>query len=128
MKEINFSEMTRQELADYVVGKIVTQGKQCKDDSSCMYSDGKGNHCAVGWVWPDPPSNDDNIEFIADKYEDETPEFILENLDLFDSLQQFHDADKSAHRERLMRKIKADNGIDTSAPHWAAWVDMATSG
>ena len=46
---------TVQEACDYAVEKMVAQQGRCmregKDgDETCAYGDGKGNHCAIGWL------------------------------------------------------------------------------
>jgi len=119
-----------QEACDYSVQKIVEQGGRCYDvvDGVCMYGDGHGNHCAIGWLL-DP----NNKEFMSYKgsfddlppsYPDEVPVIIHNNRDMFAALQDFHDKPGSHAREYYRNRLRDNYKIDTSAPHWQQWVDM----
>lgn len=45
--------MTLQEMFDKAYMGLYSQGfKKCNNSVHCVYSDGKGNHCAWGWVDP----------------------------------------------------------------------------
>lgn len=41
------------DIIDYVTEKLLAQGCRCEVNESCVYSDGEGSHCAVGWLIPD---------------------------------------------------------------------------
>jgi len=119
-----------QEACDYSVQQIVAQGGRCYDvvDGACMYGDGHGNHCAIGWLLD--PDNEDFMSYkgsfddLPTSYPDEVPEVIRDNIDLFTELQCFHDVPESQRREILRDVLRDNYKIDTSAPHWQQWVDM----
>ena len=119
-----------QEACDYSVQKIVKQGGRCYDvvDGVCMYSDGQGNHCSIGWLL-DPNNKElmgctSTIRILVDDFQDEIPQIIKDNLDMFAVLQDFHDEDYSIIREMCRDGLRDNYNIDTSAPHWQQWVDM----
>ena len=123
---------TAQEACDYSVQKLVEQGEQCYDvvnsTSTCMHGDGQGNHCAIGWFLD--PDNEDfmnyygGVQGVVDDFQDEIPQIIKDNLDLFSELQSFHDEGYSIIRENYRNRLRDDHNIDTSAAHWQQWVDM----
>lgn len=45
--------MTNQEALDKVVAHLMSQTEICKIGRRCQYTDGKGNHCAVGALLPE---------------------------------------------------------------------------
>ena len=121
---------TAQEACDYSVQKLVEQGERCYDvvDGVCMYGDGHGNHCAIGWLLD--PNNKDLMSYagsfddLPSSYPDDVPVIIHNNRDLFSELQSFHDAAASHTRENYRNRLRDHHNIDTSAPHWQQWVDM----
>ena len=121
---------TAQEACDYSVQKLVEQGGRCYNvvDGVCVYGDGHGNHCAIGWLLD--PNNKDLMSYagsfddLPSSYPDEVPVIIHNNLDLFAALQDFHDKPDSIIREYYRNRLRYNYKIDTSAPHWQQWVDM----
>ena len=119
-----------QEACDYSVQKLVEQGGRCyhKARGRCLHSDGQGNHCAIGWFLD--PDNEDLMNYVqgvrdvVDDFQDEIPQIIKDNLDLFSELQRFHDQPYSIIREMCRDGLRDNYKIDTSAPHWQQWVDM----
>ena len=121
---------TAQEACDYSVQQIVKQGGRCYDvvDGVCMYSDGQGNHCAIGWLL-DPNNKelmnyDESVQDVVEDFPDDVPEVIKDNIDLFSELQRFHDQPNSIIREMCRDGLRYNYKIDTSAPHWQQWIDM----
>lgn len=113
---------TVQEACDYAVKQIVKQGKRCMGDFSCLYDDGNGNHCAIGWLLPDKFGDFDSwIYNLRDK--GLLPDVIHANIDLFGLLQSFHDSPSSKERATTAEMLKY-TGIDTSGSHWQQWVEM----
>ena len=124
MKQFN----TAQEVCDYSVQKIVEQGKRCMDDGICLYGDGQGNHCGIGWLL-DPDNKElmnynRGVQDVVDDFPNDVPEVIKDNIDLFYKLQRFHDQPNSIIREIFRDGLRDNYKIDTSAPHWQQWVDM----
>ena len=119
-----------QEACDYSVQKLVEQGGRCYDvvDGVCMYGDGHGNHCAIGWLLD--PNNKDLMSYagsfddLPSSYPDEVPVIIHNNRDLFTELQRFHDEPRSQRREILRDVLRVAHNIDTSGDHWQQWVDV----
>ena len=121
---------TAQEACDYSVQQIVAQGERCYDvvRRTCVYSDGQGNHCSIGWLL-DPNNKElmgytSTIRILVDDFQDEIPQIIKDNLDMFAVLQDFHDEGYSIVREMCRNRLRYNYKIDTSAPHWQQWVDM----
>jgi len=121
---------TAQEACDYSVKQIVAQGEQCynKARGRCLHSDGQGNHCAIGWLL-DPNNKElmgytSTIRILVDDFQDEIPQIIKDNLDMFAVLQDFHDEDYSIIREMCRDGLRDNYNIDTSASHWQQWIDM----
>jgi len=129
---------TLQQAADFAVEKIVQQGKQCGQlqagKMQCLYSDGKGNHCAVGWLLN---HNDkklmastagiETLVEIEKIYQTETlPDIIKCNPFFFARLQQFHDGTTSKQRKLTLNSLKNEyeDKVDFSSPNWQQWVDM----
>ena len=119
---------TAQEACDYSVQQIVKQGGQCMNGGSCAHGDGQGNHCAIGWLL-DPDNKalmnyNRGVQDVVDDFPDDVPEIIKDNIDLFSTLQVFHDQPGPLNREASRNELSNDHDIDTSAPHWQQWVDM----
>ena len=121
---------TAQEACDYSVQQIVAQGGRCYNvvDGACMYGDGHGKHCAIGWLLD--PNNKELMSYkgsfddLPPSYPDEVPVIIHNNRDLFAALQDFHDQPGSPAREYYRNRLRDNHDIDTSAAHWQQWVDM----
>ena len=120
---------TAQEACDYSVQKLVEQGGRCYDvvDGVCMYSDGQGNHCSIGWLL-DPDNKalmnyDESVQEVVDEFQDDVPQIIKDHVCLFDGLQKFHDYSDRIIRENYRNRLRDNYKIDTSAPHWQQWVD-----
>ena len=117
-----------QNACDYAVKKITEQGEQCIDDyGNCSYGDGKGNHCAVGWIIDNANNKlmafEGGITEMYAYYPEEVPPYIVSNLELFYILQCFHDGDTRRMRERMLIGLKR-RGLDISAPQYQQWIDM----
>ena len=120
---------TVQEACDYSVKQIVAQGGRCQeDDDNCLYGDGHGNHCAIGWLL-DPDNKGlmsyvGSIYAVTPSYPDEVQAIIKDNLNIFAELQRFHDEPESQRREILRNVLRVAHNIDTSGDHWQKWVDL----
>ena len=119
---------TAQEACDYSVQQIVKQGGQCTDDGICLYGDGHGNHCAIGWML-DPDNSElmnygEGVQYVVDEFPDDVPQIIKDHVCLFGDLQKFHDYAGRVWREEWRDRLRDNYKIDTSAPHWQQWVDM----
>ena len=117
---------TVQEACDYAVYKIVEQGKQCNAEGGykCLYSDGKGNHCAVGWLLDHEDKElmevDGSIRGIVKDSRFRIPKLIRQHLYQFTALQDLHDAGPY-ERELMLTRLEAE-GIDTSKPQYEQWL------
>jgi len=88
------------EVVSEVLRAIIDQGGRCIDRyNDCMYGDGKGKHCAVGWLMPDDRKDlmglMGNLDTLIAEEDDLGPNtgFILKNRTLLYILQTFHDSD-----------------------------------
>ena len=121
---------TVQEACDYSVQKLVEQGGRCYDvvDGDCMYGDGHGKHCAIGWFLG--PDDEDLMKYegyvrgLSQKFSGRIPQVIKDQVEIFVCLQEFHDDSHSNDRERCRKVLRDNYKIDTSAAHWQQWIDM----
>jgi len=128
---IDINNCTLQEAMDYAVQRIVEQGGRCGKDEGghfrCLYGDGNGRHCGVGWLLPeDDPAlmkTRMGIEGLVIAKRDRLPQMVAENVWAMSTLQRFHDAVTRRVRESCRKELSC-LGIDTSGPHWQAWIDM----
>jgi hypothetical protein len=134
MKLEQANAMTVQQLCDYAMEKIVKQGKQCLIPSSvtemkvCAYSDGAGNHCAVGWLLDEDDSALMGAKggvwcLVESSLVRNIPEAIKTHIELFLLLQSFHD-DKTRDG-RQAKLFRLWQYIDTKTnPAYQQWVGM----
>lgn len=119
---------TVQEACDYAVKKIVEQGGRCRDALGCVYGNGLGEHCSIGWLLPE--DNDAlmgaplKLDALVCEFGAEVPELIRENEGAFYLLQSFHDVATKKMRISDMGLLSREYGIDTSGDHWQQWVEM----
>lgn len=135
MQPFDIYTCTAQEACDYVMQKLVQQGGPCMQGSECVYDDGKGNHCAVGWLLATPPYDalleftGDVIELI-DEFGTQIPAIIYNNRYVFAALQAIHDEGSSFSGftvKKALNSLYADLnllGIKTTAPQWQGWIDI----
>lgn len=119
-----------QEACDYAVKKIVEQGGMCMSGGDCVYSDGHGRHCAVGWLLPESSPDEvwdhvGDVHNLVEHNRSALPDIITENIPVLMILQSFHDTEINYSRGRAMEALRTHHGIDTSGEHWKRWVDMA---
>lgn len=127
MKKEDVDKMSLQEACDYAVSKIVGQGGRCMFNGVCSYGDGRGNHCAVGWLL----DSDDQelmevrggVDWLVEDFSSRLPQLIKDNVLLFQCIQNFHDS-LNAERALDFDKLSYTYSIDTSAPHWQQWLEM----
>jgi hypothetical protein len=129
MNKPDFETCTLQEACDYAVFKIVEQGGQClSGKNNCVYGDGSGNHCAVGWLLDDSDEQlmncGDAVIDLCAVYinSDGVPSVIQNNLVAFDRLQGFHDTGKATSRAMNLEFLSKH--IKTTAPQYQQWVEM----
>lgn len=101
---------TLEQVVHEILDKLVAQGQPSVkklpantennstdvDRYTCLYGDGKGNHCAVGWLLP--PERQDLMEFFGDLgYLHDShslganDSFIRNNLGVLQEIQHLHD-------------------------------------
>ena len=119
---------TVQEACDYAVYKIVEQGKQCTAEGTnmCLYSDGEGNHCAVGWLLDHEDkelmAQEGSVRGILKDFEGRIPKLIIQHLYEFTALQELHDSLPYERENKLI--LLQDMGIDTSKPQYEQWLGV----
>jgi len=119
-----------QKACDYSVSQIVRQGSACTDgDGACIYANSEGMRCAIGWLLDISDNSLATIDLgilgLVKAYPSKVPTVIKDNLEIFKSLQNFHDWSYIGSRIKAKNKLK-DRGVDTSAAHWTAWVRMGS--
>ena len=127
---IDISEMTIQQAGDAIVGKLVEQGAQCMDGDNCVYSDGRGNHCSIGWVLLyDEDENGVpfdafvNVCRLMEDNPEALPQLVLDNIDFFSKLQSFHDFHAAQGREDCRIGMIDSYNVGTSEV-WKKWVKL----
>lgn len=130
MSTFNIETATLQEAVDYAVKKIVEQGGACETpNGACMYGDGKGRHCAVGWLLDHENEElmrfDGSVFGLVIQNGVSIPALVRDNQQVMHTLQRFHDMDSYLDRLNNLEVLKAQ-GIDTSGEHFQQWLNMAT--
>ena len=125
--------MSLQQVSDAIAGKVIGQGGRCMsgdtENSSCVYGDGKGKHCAIGWLISESSplmqhgcSLEPLIELSAFDLEPNR-EFILNNIDALHRIQILHDCphDRAKRVELIIRDY------DLNMDAWSEWIEMGAS-
>lgn len=113
----------------YATKKLVQQKHQCENNAHCLYIDGKGNHCAIGWLLIDK-DHPEIARFTGDVYTlchafpESVPEVVHENDDLFAIFQQFHDADTARSRAHILQELRDHSNLPLDEPCFDAWVKL----
>ena len=127
---IDTSDKTLQQVSDEMAAKLIAQGKPCvtSNGDSCAYTDGKGNHCAIGWLLPDSDYIKDYMETITTMVANFSNEklgsnasFLKEHVKELSQLQMLHDYDIKYSREIHQESIQERFNLDMSA--WDEWVN-----
>ena len=119
--------MTVQQAIEYSLDKLVKQGERCISGGVCLYGNGGGNHCAIGWLLEADNKSlmklEGNVSGLIDEWEVFLPSLIINNQETFLILQGFHDAESLQEREHNRGYLES-HGIDTSHPNFQAWIDL----
>lgn len=123
-------KMTVQELCDYAVEKIVQQGSRCMEGitGKCAYSDGKGKHCAIGWLLDHDAANWSMLNYgiliLCETHTivKEIPKPIRDNLYIFSALQGFHDKAMKPDRQVFLVKLQ-EFGIVPNENYYK-WIEL----
>jgi hypothetical protein len=136
-----------QEVCDWVMAKLVEQGTPCNNvDGLCVYANGKGEHCAVGWVMKDLGlplesafwSTEGSVETLIAWLEEvdlssklsleegELLSFLSKWEEVLNVLQQVHDAEHIFQDTLIPGSYLELNslGIDTSGSDWTTWEEL----
>jgi hypothetical protein len=128
MKIKEVDEMTVQQAIEYSLDKLIQQGKQCMLKADCLYGDGLGNHCAIGWLLENDKelmNNESGVNGLCSlsKTARLIPQLIKNNVKIFSVYQRLHDDNLRVGRKGLLGDLQALN-IDTSHPNFQKWVDL----
>lgn len=98
MKKIHADKMTLQEQVDYIGERLAMQGKKCMADefiAMCAYGNGKGNHCAIGWLLDTTDEElmnwKEGVSGLVKEFKEKLPSSIYTNEYMFADLQTIHD-------------------------------------
>ena len=126
---IDTTGMSLQQVSDAIAGKLIKQGGRCMGgDDECAYSDGKGKHCAVGWLLSE---SSPIMEFgysmkdlVRSKYFKLEPnrEFILDNVYALATIQDLHDEPSKHSRDNLSELVADVCELNMDA--WSEWIEM----
>ena len=119
-----------QQVSDAIAGKLIRQGGQCLDeDGNCAYGDGKGNHCAIGWLLSETSPLMNSGHTLSGLVEtnslEQEPnrEFIIGNVGALFLIQSLHDS--LLNRSGRCEKIAIIHDLNMDA--WSEWVEMGDS-
>ncbi len=132
---IDTTGKTISQVVHEVMEKLVQQGKRCMsgETGQCMYGDGEGNHCAIGWLLPEDDSTlmsftggIDNLVEISNSDADYTlginSAFIVEHRGILFILQNLHDNVPRTFRTRHTKDLLALGVKNT--PLFQQWIDL----
>ncbi len=132
MLKVHADKMTLQEQVDYIGERLNMQGQRCYDSTvkSCAYGNGKGHHCAVGWLLDTTNislmQSEGGVVYLSEYYFKLIPENIINNNELFSALQYLHDSSYS--KENLSERLK-DFKVRfpkiTLNHHWHSFLEKA---
>ena len=124
---IDTTGMSLQQVSDAIAGKLIQQGGRCMgDDGSCVNGDGKGKHCAIGWLLSESSPLMDTDHSLSELVEidsfdlEPNQEFILENTGALFNIQSLHDSFVS--RSVRCEIITRDYELNMDA--WSEWIEM----
>jgi hypothetical protein len=143
MKLEEANKLSFQELCDYSIQKIVEQGKRCgyiSTNDTCVYfrcayqaeehklcGPPKILHCAIGYLLDENNeklmNRKGNSTYLIENYAEQIPAALVRNKRKTRLLQIVHDAAKKQQRRYYIDRLTQD-GVDTSGPHWNAWVEL----
>lgn len=96
---ITTQDKTELQVYTEVLQAIINQGGQCLFNGQCVYGNGQGHHCAIGWLLPE---NDTQLMDYGGDLESLVIEdislgpndaFIRNNVKTLARFQQIHDVD-----------------------------------
>jgi hypothetical protein len=117
---------TRQEIFDYVVQRLLQQGKRSMTgEEGCKYRGDGGTRCALGWLIPDdlyrPEMDDFHCSWnVQDLLRHGIPAITALGNDLAYKMQRAHDH-ASDHIPGLFKTTLLENMKDVALRHNLAW-------
>ncbi len=128
MKVEQVNAMSFQEQLDYVIDNLIAQGERCMGGyGRCSYGNGKGQHCAVGWLLDE--SNKDLMAYGASVIsligsEFKIPDTLRENIELWDRVQWVHDNALESYRRDSVEALRQKFPDITFDGRWDKWVEL----
>lgn len=107
MKLEEANKLSLPEAIHYVMEKLVEQGKPCLtydnelpgSTKTCMYGDGEGNHCGIGWLLDEDDKEmmeyQGCVDDLVSTFLPKLPDVIVQNQNVMSNLQQWHDMKNS---------------------------------
>lgn len=123
MKKEVANSMTLVDFVDYCVEKTAEQGIQCLSNGVCSYGNDKGQHCLMGWGLDEDDQDLMELfggaQILVSDYGPRLPQHMVDNVDLFASLQDVHDLNSTEEdRRNMLDRIQRKYGINTTGEHW----------
>jgi len=118
---------TLQQVSDELAETLINQGERCVGVVGCVYGNGRGQHCAVGWLLPEDPELMQFKGPLHDLIVEQTglgpnESFLKKNVKFLDYIQSLHDAKTKRYRKRIVGRVSEEFDLDMTA--WQPWVDM----
>jgi hypothetical protein len=121
---IDTTGKTLQQVSNEIAGRLIKQGKKCtaNDDNSCVYGDGEGNHCGIGWLL-DSTSKEvmsfvGNITSLLTDHDHLgiNDAFLREHQSILGDIQLLHDMPRDLHARANLDSLNLDA--------WQPWFDL----
>ena len=117
---IDCNGKTPLEVVKEVMPLIVEQGGKCENETTCLYGDDEGRHCAVGWLLPweneELMSVEGDVTDLIRRYPDLGPNdaWIRENEGFLNTLQDIHDLQWLDTQEKISEMAGLLGDLGTS--------------
>ena len=115
---------TRQEIFDYVIRRLLEQGKRSMNGGACKYRAGD-DRCAIGWIIPDDlyleeMDNPETAWGVETMFRRDIPAVVTLGLGLAEAMQDAHDI-AGDHIPGLFQTTLLENMQEVALSHNLAW-------
>lgn len=124
-------EMNKQQACDYSMKSLILQGEPCLNkDGNCVYSNGSMK-CPIGFLLPvkcklmtKQKGDDTPIDLAIDSGVLDIPLILKEHTQIFQVLQNFHDAYNNISKLKEQLEKLGDLGINVNKKHYTKWLNL----
>ena len=120
-----------QQVLNEIAAKLIEQGVRCysESDEQCLYGDGSGNHCAVGWLIPEGSeamtSKHGVNGMLVEHYIHlgENRDFIMNNGYELRFVQALHDSATVSSIDDALERLGTKYNLEA----WTPWIALRKS-